>query len=388
MKSRFRESLNRPRFAFLLTTAILAGVGTHLAGIRGEWPDGETVAAMELFLRSQHVLWTARDNTVDEKTKAELATTDPLRTGLVGVEWSPLTTTPGALAAKRTTAHPLWVAVFRNWFIQSDLNRNDVVAIGASGSFPGMVFAARIAAESLQLRTVMIGSLTSSNYGANLPEMDLAEMDRLLRAAGLLSDPPLAFSPGGQNDAAEDLEPADRQALLDRMAKLGSLAHFPANLETSLAWRDEIMLGSGTTDPHPPKLFVNIGGHSANYGVGAAPLALPAGLITGEEGQRMFGSEQHAAGDGIALRAARRGMPLINVLNIRALAARHGIPFDPLRIPSPATVRMPKRLGFAHRLVAAVLSSVLLAMLVVWRVPKSGPREWFDLGMQKPPEYA
>jgi poly-gamma-glutamate system protein len=145
---------------------------------------------MEMFTRAQRTLWSARDRLVDEATRAELAGTDPLRTGLVGVEWSALTTTPGALAAKRTTAHPLWVAVFRSWFRQAQVERGEVVAIGASGSFPGMLVAARVAAESLQLRTGVVGSLTSSNYGANLPEMDLAEMDRLRIASLQVVRPP------------------------------------------------------------------------------------------------------------------------------------------------------------------------------------------------------
>jgi hypothetical protein len=368
MRISTRRSLAWPRLAALFGAAVLAGAGFHLAGTRGAWPDGETVAAMEVFVRAQRTLWAARDGLVDEATRTELAGTDPLRTGLVGVEWSSLTTTPGSLAAKRTTAHPMWVAVFRDWFRQTEVERGDVVAIGASGSFPGMLLAARIAAESQQLRTVVIGSLTSSNYGANLPEMDLAEMDRVVRAAGLLRDPPVAFSP----------------ALYARLVELGPLARLPKSLAASIAWREEVLLGSGAGDvvSREPKVFINIGGHAANYGVGAAPLALPSGLITRADGHRVFVSEHEADGDSVALRAVRRGLPVINVLNIRALAARAGIPFDPTRIPSPATIRLPGRLGAGYRIAAGVLSFVFLVWLAAWRVITPGPREWFDLGRQ------
>jgi len=385
MRAPARASLTRPRLAVLLAAAAVAGAGLHLAGARSGWPDGETVAAMETFVRAQHTLWAARDRLVDEPTRAELAATDPLRTGLVGVEWSPLTTTPGSLAAKRTTAHPLWVAVFRDWFRDVGVARGESIAIGASGSFPGMLLAARIAAESMQLRTVVIASLTSSNYGANLPEMDLAEMDRVLRTAGLLHDRPVAFSPGGDHDAALDLEQPDRRALLARLTELGPLAHVPESLAASIAWRDETLLstGGGEVPLHEPGVFINIGGHAANYGVGVAPLFLSSGLIPQAESRRLVGSEKATTDDSVALRAVRRGIPVINVLNIRGMAATSGIPFDPTRIPFPATMRLPERLGAGHRVTAGVLSLVFLAWLAVWRVSRPGPREWFALGRRR-----
>jgi poly-gamma-glutamate system protein len=381
MTTRTCTAMPWPRLAVLAATAAMVAVALHLVGARTGWPDGETVAAMEVFVRAQRVLWAARDARVDEATRTELAITDPLRTGLVGVEWSPLTTTPGSLAAKRTTAHPLWVALFRGWFSEQRAAGVDTVAIGASGSFPGIFIAARIAAESLQLRTVVVGSLTSSNYGANLPEMDLAEMDHVVRAAGLLAEAPAGFSPGGDDDAARDLDDADRRALYERLAELGPLGHDPGDLATSLAWRDEVLLGrhEARRGTGASRVFVNIGGHAANYGVGVAPLALPAGVIPA-------GGERHAAGlrsgpgDSIALRAIRRGYAVINVLNIRGLAAAHGIPFDPARIPPPSTVRLPERLSPTIRVAAGSAALGLLILLVVWRVAKPGPREWFELG--------
>jgi poly-gamma-glutamate system protein len=377
----FRGGLPWPRLAALLGAAVLAWAGLQLTGTRGGWPDAEAVAAMELFLRAQRILWQTRDRLVDDETRTELAATDVLRTGLVGVEWSPLTTTPGSLAAKRTTAHPLWVMVFRDWFRETGSGGGDSVAVGASGSFPGMLLAARIAAESMQIRPIVIGSLTSSNYGANLPEMDLAEMDRVLCAAGLLTEPAVAFSPGGEEDAARDLEQADREALRARLAELGPLASFPESLAASIAWRDEVFwgLGASAADSRAPRVFINIGGHAANYGVGVAPLALPSGLIPGTDGRRLLGPVHDEKNDSVALRAVRRNVPVINVLNIRAMAAASGIPFDPARIPSPATIRLSARLSAGHRISAGVLGVVFLIWLAAWRVSTPGPREWFDL---------
>lgn len=381
MKPDARVSMGLMKLAVLAAASLLATAILHMGGARSALPDAETVSAMELFVRAQKVLWDARDQAVDEETNSELAVTDPLRTGLVGVEWSAITTTPGALGAKRTTAHPLWVPVFRSWFDNAGLKQGDTVGIGASGSFPGMVLAARIAAESMHLETVMIGSLTASNYGANVPAMDLAEMDARLRGAGLLRQRPAAFTPGGDEDGALDLAPGDRVSVVDRILSLGSLGHLPANLADSISWRERKLLGTAPVGAGPTTgLFVNIGGHAANYGVGAAPLALPPGLIL-EAGRRGLPMpEPGERGDSVIFRALRRGLPVVHVLNIRGLAAANGIPYDPTRIPAPATIRLPRRLGIDLRVVAGLMGLAIVGGLARWRVAKPGPREWFEVG--------
>lgn len=379
-----RSTMPWRRMAVLLAVSLIAGSAMRFLGARGNWPDGETVAAMELFVRAQRVLWQARERHLDDATRMELASTDVLKTGLVGVEWSSLTTTPGFLEAKRTTAHPLWVAVFRDWFKQLGLKPGETVAIGASGSFPGIFFAARIAAASLHLDTVAIGSLTSSNYGANLPEMDLAAMDETLRQEGILDDRWVVFTPGGKADAAQDLDLKDRVALCSRMAELGARAHIPENRAKSIEWRDSFLLHSAGDGGAAPRVFVNIGGHEANYGVGMPALALPSGLILPNDADQSLAYARRSSGDSIALRAIRRGVPVINVLNIRGLAATFGIPFDPPRIPSPSTLRVPSQLKPIHRVLAGGVSLVLIVWLVVWKVSTPGVREWLQLGRPYP----
>ncbi|MCP4657065.1 MAG: poly-gamma-glutamate system protein [bacterium] len=373
-----------PRLLPPAVAAILAVAGLHLAGARGAWPDAPTLAAMGRFCQAREALWVARDARVDAATRAELAVADPLRTGLVGIEWSPLTTTPGSVAAKRTTAHPLWVAVFRTWYSELGAERSDRVAIGASGSFPGMLLAARIAAESMGLEPIVVGSLTSSNHGANLPAFDLADIERVLLAAGLVDHPMAALTPGGDGDAALDLEPADRDALLDRLEELAREpaappVHRPAGRLASIAWREDLFFGSDEIVPGGVKAFVNIGGHAANYGVGAAPLALPPGLIDPRRAAAIFHPDREVIGDSVAIRALRHGLPVINILNVRALAAEHGIPYDPARLPPPLLIRLPRRLCRGWRLAAGVLAVGLSWWFFRWRAPRPGAREWFEL---------
>ena len=72
---------------------------------------------------------------------------DPLRSGLIGVEWSAITTTLGPLEVKQAAADPLWTVHMLRWFDQVGLARGDPVTVYASGSFPGFLVSLLAAAE-------------------------------------------------------------------------------------------------------------------------------------------------------------------------------------------------------------------------------------------------
>ncbi|HPH45343.1 MAG TPA: poly-gamma-glutamate system protein, partial [Candidatus Aminicenantes bacterium] len=77
---------------------------------------------------------------------------DPLsdinRTGLIGREDTSITTSPGRLEAKRTTANPLVAGALVRMFREAGAGRGDVAAVGASGSFPGLILATLCAAAA------------------------------------------------------------------------------------------------------------------------------------------------------------------------------------------------------------------------------------------------
>ena len=81
---------------------------------------------------------------------------DPNGTGIVGDEFSPLTTSLGDAAAKRTAANPAFAGVVAGYYQRAGLGPGDVVAIGGSGSFPAFVLASLCAARALDLKPVLI----------------------------------------------------------------------------------------------------------------------------------------------------------------------------------------------------------------------------------------
>ena len=326
--------------------------------------------------RATAVLWAARDRRLatgpeSAAARAELAAADPGRTGLVGVETSPFTTTAGSLDAKRLSADPAWVPAFAAWYREAGLRPGDPVAICASGSFPGLLLSARLAADSAGLRTTVTASFTASAYGANVPGFDLWDMDTALRDAGVPVAPITSLTPGGDDDAARDLEPAARAALVARLAEIGRAGPgavettVPATRAAAVSWRTARMgLAPGNAAAARPRLLVNIGGNCANIGTGDAALAWPKGL------SGVGAAAAEAAGPaGSVMDAARRaGVPVLHLLDIRALAARSGVGGGG---DSPAA-------GPIRRSVAGACAAAMVAALWVGRVKKPGWRGWAD----------
>ncbi|HNR64992.1 MAG TPA: poly-gamma-glutamate system protein, partial [Atribacterota bacterium] len=77
----------------------------------------------------------------------------------------------------------------------------------------------------------------------------------------------------------------------------------------------------------PIKLFVNIGGASANFGDTVNSINFPNGLVQG-------GLEIPSAPErGLIFEFLRDGIPVIHLLNIRDLALKNDIPIDPIPLP-------------------------------------------------------
>ena len=276
----------------------------------------------ELHARACKALWEARDARVSDAIRAELAQTDPHQSGLVGIEWSDLTSTSGYLDAKQCTTRPEWIEVLRGWFRELNLQPGDRVAIGSSGSMPGFLLAARIAAESMNLEPVIIASLTASNYGANIESFDLMHLEEVLLREGIVRVPIRAITPGGNRDRNHAAEPGVQAYVPRRLAELdGGPIEVLQPQTIREAYEVRMRLFFAVSDA---KVFINIGGHAINYGSGVRALGLPGGLVNPAS---VPTSESDAKVRSITLQALRRGTPVINLLNVRGLAESVGIPY-------------------------------------------------------------
>ncbi|MEA3110194.1 MAG: hypothetical protein QOI88_4799, partial [Gammaproteobacteria bacterium] len=138
---------------------------------------------------------------------------DPNRTGMIGSEFTTITTTLGDIASKRTTTNPDFAAALVRLVVSLDLPRGTPVVIILSGSFPGATVAAIAAIEALGLRPIVIASLSASMWGANDPEFNWLDMVAALRARGVIRANIMAAVLGGGGSVGANMEPDGVAAL-------------------------------------------------------------------------------------------------------------------------------------------------------------------------------
>ena len=291
-----------------------------------------------------------------EKGLVTDTTADPNATGLIGLETSPLTTSLGDLEAKRTSANPIFAALLVHLFRQAGVERGDAVAVGASGSFPSLAIATLAAAEAVQVRLVLIGSLGASQWGANDPEFSWLDIQDCLLSSGFMKEKPAALSLGGEEDTGLDLDPGLRDSLVRRIRERGIVLIEEPGLERNV--QERIHLYEKNAAGKKIKAFVNIGGNWANIGTDSEILNVKPGLTS----IRRF---PEAPRSGMVFEMAKLGAPVIHLLNIRGLCERYGLPWDPIPLPAPgeggfdfAAQKKPLRFVlflFAYLILAAVI---------------------------------
>jgi poly-gamma-glutamate system protein len=251
---------------------------------------------------------------------------DPNGTGLIGVEQSAITTSAGRLEAKRTTTDPAFAGLVASLLREAGVRRGDVVAVGASSSFPALIVATLAAAKVMGVEPLVISSLGASQWGANVAEFTWLGMEECLRRAGLIDVVPIARSVGGEGDGGRDMDPSGRSALAGEIRAGRAPFIQEPDLERNVARR--MALYREHAGPRPIKAFINVGGSWANLGTDAEVLKLEPGLA-----RDVFIPPPSRRGVIQAMAAA--GVPVIHLLNVKGLCERYGLPWDPRPLPLP-----------------------------------------------------
>jgi len=249
------------------------------------------------------------------------ADVDPNKTGLIGPEWTQLTTTLGIVEAKRSTWNPNFAALMVKYFHDAGLKEGDVVAVGTSGSFPGLLVATLCATKAMGLKAKVIASYGSSMYGATRVEFTVVDFLQVLRRFSDFSL--LAVSPGGYLDGGESNLYEDAREVIKTLALASGvefISYEPPDVEKSIARRLELF--------SDVDCFVNVGGASPNSGTSSYTLDFPQGLVL--EPPRIPTTRDR----GLMYEYAARGVPVVNLLNVRLLADVNGLPYDPVPLPA------------------------------------------------------
>lgn len=283
-------------------------------------------------------------------------TIDINRTGLIGRENSPITTSVGQLEAKRTTTNPNFAGLMVYLLSCADVGKGDVIAVGASGSFPALLVATLCASRVLELEPVVFLSLGASQWGANIPEFHALDMWRCLRKSGIVTYEPAALSLGGEQDVGLDMSEEGRRVLTDALAASGVPVFHDSSLELNVAERMRLYIQSA--GGRRMKAFVNIGGSWANLGTDPVILEVKPGL----SGKVPLPSVERR---GVLQSMAALGVPVIHCLFIRGLVHDYGIPWDPKSLPRAGhgvLYRMPN----GRSPVFVVLGLIYLFTVFLW----------------------
>lgn len=316
------------------------------------------IEAADLMARAERAIKGCRES---RGLPIDLAA-DPNGTGLIGVERSAITTSAGRLEAKRTTTNPAFAALVVSLLREAGVGRGDVVAVGASSSFPALVVATLAAARTMGVDPLVISSLGASEWGANIPEFSWLEMEACLRTSGTIDVVPIARSVGGENDDGSDMDPLGRSLLASKIRAAGEVPVLDeAGLERNVTRR--MALYRERAGGRPIKAFVNIGGSWANLGTDPDVLKLEPGLA-----RRVPAPPPSRRGVIQAMAAA--GVPVVHLLNVKGLCERYGLPWDPRPLPPPGEgLPVPRTAGSSRTTVplTAIYIALVLALLAAGR---------------------
>ncbi|MDP2885386.1 MAG: poly-gamma-glutamate system protein [Ignavibacteria bacterium] len=250
---------------------------------------------------------------------------DPNHTGLIGVEYSEITTTLGSLEAKRTTTNPNMAAVLVQLLEESGVSGGDTIAVGCSGSFPALAIATLAASKALGVHPVVILSLGASSFGATRTDQTLLDLYEVLRKRGDFDIPAAAVSLGGAGDVGSDFEPEVRKKLIDKIRQSGVPFLYQDDLRQNVAERMGIYFGPSSK--RRIAAFVNIGGSYADMGTNPSVLTLEPGV------NKQMTIPAHEEEHGVVFAMAKRHIPVVHLLHIKGLALKYGLPWDPMPLP-------------------------------------------------------
>jgi poly-gamma-glutamate system protein len=232
-------------------------------------------------------------------------------TAVIGLDYSPLTTTLGNFAAKKASEDPFTAALIVRLLKDAGVSFSSVVAINASGSFPGFVLASLSACNAFGLKPYVIASVGSSSYGANVNGNTIADIlvkDDVRKLDYTL----LAITPGGSADRGIELDPEELERIAKMLEKRNIPFIRPINLADAIALRESLF--SHCT------LLINIGGSHASSGQDTG-LALRSGIIKPDK-------KETYKEPGLIQAFLNSLRPVIQILNVRKLYAAYGLDFD------------------------------------------------------------
>ena len=304
---------NRELTLRLTAVALVLAFGfALLLSFRTESPVPEQARMMDAARRAEAAFAAIKE----ERLRRGLSISeenDRNGTGLIGEPYTGITTTSGNIEAKRTSTNPNSAALVVRLLCEAGVRPGDRIAVNCSGSFPALNIAVLCAMDAMDLEGVVFSSVGASTYGANLEEFTYQDMEHVLFQRGLIRRVSDHISLGGAEDQGMEFPEETKEAICDRLTGLGYVFWNEPDLETNVRRRLEAY--------GEAECFVNVGGNLVSTG-GSASYDSGSGIL------RNLTSRKGLIGGFL-----ERGVPVVHLLNLRALFPRYGLPVDPTPLP-------------------------------------------------------
>ena len=283
-------------------------------------------------------------------------------TGLIGLEWSGITTTLGNVESKRTSANPDFAALLVKLFKEAGLQKGDTIAANCSSSFPALNLAFIAAADVMGLQPVMVTSIGSSMYGGNREDFTYLDMEQYLYDNNLIQNKTIAYSLGGAGDIGKEFEADVIGRIKERLDGYGLQFLYETSLEKNIENRYAFYMAAAHSDI---KAFINIGGNllslgayndsidnekvqlstlnpinnpDASVGVCCSHKVVAVGFNTLCYDAKRRGIKPSARiKTGLVGKFLQTGMPVFYLLNMKSIAFYYQLPFDPDTLPEIGT---------------------------------------------------
>ena len=276
---------------------------------------------------------------------------DPNQTALIGQEYTLVTTDRGYIDAKLSATNPNFAAVVVQLLKDAGLEENDNVAVGMTGSFPGLNISVLAALETLNMNPIVISSVGSSNFGANDPFFTWLDMENILNKSNIFHSRSVAASIGGGSDVGRGLSPEGRNLITNAIERNNIEFINEKHLEESISKRLELY------DEHskgqPIKAYINVGGGIASLGNTINGKLIPPGLT-------QFLPMRNFPVRGVIIQMGLEEIPIIHLLNINTLLAKYGLPASPVPLPEPGVGEI-----FIQKKYSIIVTSIATLILII-----------------------
>jgi poly-gamma-glutamate system protein len=243
---------------------------------------------------------------------------DPNETGLIGRQFTYITTDEGDLDAKISVLDPNVAAMMVDYLTRAGVSEGDKVAVTLTGSMPGGNLAVVCALEEMGVVPHVLASVGASQWGANIEDFTWLDMEKVLYDTSIISFKSSAASMGGGSDVGRRLSPRGRELIQETITRNEVDFINSEDLADAVQRRMDLFGANGPIDEY--KAFINVGGGAAVLGDAAYVRLIPPGLT-----ERMqFESMRNG---GVMAKFGREGVPVIHVLNIRSMFAQFDYPY-------------------------------------------------------------